>query len=97
MLRSNGAAVFGAVRVAGGVLYVLKPRLPELRPPPTRASASEATSNIVARMASNMTNGRKRWSLMGSLSGLLCEAERRPSPPAAPILVRQRRFLRAGP
>src|SRR5215475_6919358 len=60
MLRSSGAAVLGAVRVTGGGLLVNPPRLPELRPPPTRASASVATSASAASAASPSTSGRKR-------------------------------------
>src|SRR5262244_65507 len=60
MLRSSGAAVLGAVRVTGGGLPVNPPRLPELRPPPTRASASVATSASAASAASPSTSGRKR-------------------------------------
>src|SRR5579871_2546153 len=42
-VRLNGWAVFGAVDVEGGAEYVREPREPELDPPPTRASADEAT------------------------------------------------------
>jgi hypothetical protein len=37
MERSIGAAVFGAVRVGGGVEKVRKPRLPPEKPRPARA------------------------------------------------------------
>jgi hypothetical protein len=38
----------GAVEVAGGAEKVREPRLPELKPPPTRASALEASIATVA-------------------------------------------------
>src|SRR5262249_118751 len=60
MLRSIGAVVLGAVRVEGGGLKVCEPRLPELRPPPTRASASTATTLSAATTDINMRSGRSR-------------------------------------
>src|ERR1700736_446718 len=45
-VRLNGWAVLGAVEVLGGAENVRAPREPELKPPPTRASADEtATTN----------------------------------------------------
>jgi hypothetical protein len=41
-VRLNGWAVPGAVDVLGGAENVRVPREPELKPPPTRASAGEA-------------------------------------------------------
>ena len=41
-VRLNGCAVPGAVDVLGGGENVRVPREPELKPPPTRASAGEA-------------------------------------------------------
>jgi hypothetical protein len=43
-VRLNGCAVPGAVEVLGGAEKVRAPRDPELRPPPTRASADETAS-----------------------------------------------------
>ena len=43
IVRLNGCAAFGAVDVVGGAEKVRVPREPELEPPPTRASADEAT------------------------------------------------------
>ena len=40
-VRLNGCAVPGAVDVLGGAEKVREPREPELKPPPTRASAAE--------------------------------------------------------
>jgi hypothetical protein len=44
MVRLNGCAADGAVDVLGGAENVRVPREPELKPPPTRASAGEAAS-----------------------------------------------------
>src|SRR5258708_2117770 len=41
MVRLNGSAVLGAVDVLGGAENVRMPREPELKPPPTRASAGD--------------------------------------------------------
>jgi hypothetical protein len=41
IVRLNGVAVPGAVDVLGGAENVREPREPELKPPPTRASADE--------------------------------------------------------
>ena len=41
MVRLNGCAALGAVEVLGGAENVRAPREPELKPPPTRASAGE--------------------------------------------------------
>src|SRR5262245_8686590 len=54
---SMGAAVLGAVLVAGGAVYVRVPRLPKLLPRPTRAEAKSAprrasrakTANVIPR------------------------------------------------
>jgi hypothetical protein len=43
-VRLNGCAVPGAVDVLGGAENVRAPREPELKPPPTRASADETAS-----------------------------------------------------
>ena len=43
-VRLNGCAVLGAVEVLGGAEKVRAPREPELKPPPTRASAGETAS-----------------------------------------------------
>src|ERR1700676_3730829 len=48
-VRLNGCAVPGAVDVLGGAENVRAPREPELKPPPTRASADEmATTKGIA-------------------------------------------------
>src|SRR6195256_295830 len=44
MVRLSGCAVPGAVDVLGGAENVRDPRDPELKPPPTRASADEIAS-----------------------------------------------------
>jgi hypothetical protein len=44
MVRLKGVAVPGAVDVLGGAENVREPREPELKPPPTRASADEIAS-----------------------------------------------------
>src|SRR5580704_17593303 len=46
MVRLNGCAVFGAVDVLGGIEKVRDPREPELKPPPTRASAGERAESV---------------------------------------------------
>jgi hypothetical protein len=46
IVRLNGCAVLGAVDVLGGAENVRAPREPELKPPPTRASAGEMTSMV---------------------------------------------------
>jgi hypothetical protein len=51
IVRLNGCAAFGAVEVVGGAENVRDPRDPELEPPPTRASADEAT--MTSGMASD--------------------------------------------
>ena len=64
-LRCMGAAVFGAVRVAGGAEKVLMPRLPPENPPPARALASAATSTSAAAIAASAIRKRCRniaWS-----------------------------------
>ncbi len=43
-VRLNGCAVPGAVDVLGGAEKVRAPREPELKPPPTRASADGAAN-----------------------------------------------------
>jgi hypothetical protein len=53
MVRLNGWAAFGAVEVEGGAENVRDPREPELEPPPTRASADEAT--MTSGIASDKT------------------------------------------
>src|SRR5215510_9042457 len=94
MLRSSGAAVLGAVRVIGGGLLVNPPRLPELRPPPARASASVATSASAANAASPSTSGRKRK--RSDVMGFPLRIARRVGRAGtADILVRQSRILRA--
>ena len=62
MVRSSGRAEFGAVEVGGGALKVREPRLPEPKPPPTRASATVAKTSAAA-MATSATNGRIRRKL----------------------------------
>src|SRR5258707_2209939 len=63
-VRLNGWAVPGAVDVLGGAENVRAPREPELKPPPTRASADEtATTNGNARdktTATALTTPRAR-------------------------------------
>jgi hypothetical protein len=57
MLRWIGAAVVGAVRVVGAAEKVRLPRLPELKPPPTRASAALAsmpTASTTANAAASL-------------------------------------------
>jgi hypothetical protein len=49
----NGCAAPGAVDVLGGAEKVRAPREPELKPPPTRASADEIAS--IAGKASDKT------------------------------------------
>jgi hypothetical protein len=46
MVRLNGDAVPGAVDVLGGAENVREPREPELKPPPTRASADEMADTV---------------------------------------------------
>jgi len=45
-VRLKGWAVPGAVDVEGGGEKVREPREPELKPPPTRASAEEMTRTV---------------------------------------------------
>src|SRR6202030_2543151 len=45
-VRLNGCAAFGAVDVLGGIEKVRDPREPELKPPPTRASAGERAESV---------------------------------------------------
>ena len=59
MVRSIGAAVVGAVRVGGGAVKVLEPRLPDDVPPPRRASAmAGATSRAMAAEAASKREPR---------------------------------------
>ena len=60
MVRSTGAAGFGAVRVTAGVLKVRLPRLP--KPPPRRASAKStaAKEKAIARAAMANTLLKRR-------------------------------------
>ncbi|MEI2736509.1 MAG: hypothetical protein V9G24_18160 [Rhodoblastus sp.] len=62
--RSIGAAEFGAVRVAGGALKVLEPRLPTDEPPPGRAQASTAPTDKAAASAANKANFRNFMSTL---------------------------------
>jgi hypothetical protein len=72
MVRLNGFAAFGAVVVEGGAEKVREPRDPELEPPPTRASASEAA--IIVGTANERTTAiawimpRVRWVNLIALS-----------------------------
>src|SRR5215831_4586793 len=62
MLRWIGAAVDGAVRVGGGAENVRDPRLPALKPPPTRASAwlaSMPSASVTARTAMTLRSERR--------------------------------------
>jgi len=55
---------FGAVVVADGAENVREPRLPKEPPPPTRASASPATSVNAVTTAASAIN--QRWRNMAS-------------------------------
>ncbi len=58
-LRCIGAPD-GAVEVDGGAEYVREPRLPELMPPPTRASTVVARSPTVAITIAKVASPRKK-------------------------------------
>src|SRR5215471_20168559 len=58
VVRCIGAAD-GIVEVGGGVEKVRVPRLPELRPPPMRASALDARKPIVAATTAKAVKARK--------------------------------------
>ncbi len=55
-VRLNGCAALGAVEVLGGAEKVREPREPELKPPPTRASAAETA--IIRGSASDIATAK---------------------------------------
>jgi hypothetical protein len=71
-VRLNGCAVPGVVEVLGGAENVRAPREPELKPPPTRASADEmaSTNGIASDKTTAMawTMPRVRWVNFMSIS-----------------------------
>jgi hypothetical protein len=79
VLRWNGDAD-GAVEVAGGGAKLRLPRLPELKPPPMRASAGAATTTSVDATASIAINARKPNRNM-ELSQPSRNGDRQPSAP----------------
>src|SRR6266542_1574017 len=75
-VRWTGAAVVGAVRVAGGAEKVRVPRLPALAPPPARASASVASRPHVSATARTAIAMRKREPIMKTsqrIEGASCD------------------------
>jgi len=75
MLRWIGAAVVGAVRVAGGATKVREPRLPKFMPPPTRASAGLASMPNASAMAAIAASLRNPKRFIGDLpASALCDS-----------------------
>ena len=60
MLRSMGAAAYGAVRVMGGAEYVMLPRLPNDPPPPARANAKLGANDSAKTAAEVRRNPVRR-------------------------------------
>src|SRR5215831_15224696 len=72
--RCMGAAD-GMVEVGGGAENVRLPRLPELKPPPMRASALDARKPIVAATIAAVVTARKIVRNMKSSSGRPCPCD----------------------